>query len=721
MSDLNDFVLRFDNNVVEHLGLKLYQNQPTRVLAEVVSNAWDANAREVHINLNMQAESEQGGASGSDVDGVDGRGADNSERWISVIDNGRGMTHEELISSFLVIGRNKREPGATFGSARKPMGRKGIGKLAPFGISRIVDVVTAGLSSGQNVEITWLRINLDDILRQGARGAYSCAVVFSGADFDALPIEEEDQTGQVRRWVELVHQGRQELATGTIVLMKALSIKRSIPAQQLIESLGRRFTVTFNNNFDVYVNSEIVRHEGSLPAFDFRIPHGTGYIMDQLSDGRTVRYWAGFVGSAVWSQDAAGVGVYAHGKIAQDRPFTFGSKGNEIFTRYMYAVVEADWLDDLPDDLISTDRTSVNWDSEITRPLWAWGNAKVGEWSRQFQNWKKSVDKEETRKVLARGVPAIAKVSPDEVEGIIDLVGQISPRLGHDKDAKENLIRVVSDAWVQKPMQRMIVDLWGALGETDKIPASAFVDVVSKLVSLGVPESLNLAIVFAQRIFALNRLFGLVHNGGERDLQNLIADFPWIIEPDMAVLTADRPLKNVVLAAEKEGLTPFVRSSSVAGVPDINRPDFVFLSSPEKRDLLVVELKNPQKELTTENKIQLEQYLDYLSEHYPQSNVEGVLVGRNASKFQARSLRGNCRVVEWTDVLRKSIARHEQLLSAMLIRSGEGSAEDSRVESAIKLGGPELMGFLRRLAEQHAEIQALVERYDARSSSEKKS
>ncbi len=49
---------------------------------------------------------------------------------------------------------------------------------------------------------------------------------------------------------------------------------------------------------------------------------------------REICYWVGFIKSAQWSQDQAGVGVYAHGKIAQDRPFSFDIS-REIYTNYM--------------------------------------------------------------------------------------------------------------------------------------------------------------------------------------------------------------------------------------------------------------------------------------------------------------------------------------------------------------------------------------------------
>ena len=67
------------------------------------------------------------------------------------------------------------------------------------------------------------------------------------------------------------------------------------------------------------------------------------------------------------------------GKSAQDRPFTFGVRGKEIFTRYMFGVVEAEWLDELDEDVISTDRTSVNWEEPELEPLYNWGQERVRE------------------------------------------------------------------------------------------------------------------------------------------------------------------------------------------------------------------------------------------------------------------------------------------------------------------------------------------------------
>jgi hypothetical protein len=226
-----------------------------------------------------------------------------------------------------------------------------------------------------------------------------------------------------------------------------------------------------------------------------------------------------------------------------------------------------------------------------------------------------------------------------------------------------------------------------------------------------------LAIVFAQRAFALTKLHEYVHTGIEPNLQLLVERFPWIIEPDAAVLTANQPLKSVVEKAEAEGLLPTGRRIAVAGTSNKNRPDFVFLSSPEERDILVVELKSPQETLTIANRKQLEDYMSFLEEHYPEAKISGVLVGKNPGK-KLEAKYGNSRIVEWTEVLRLSRARNLELLAAMLLQASSANG-DTRIETAVKLGGPEAKEMLSRLSLHHEELKGLMKEFESGGSSSK--
>jgi HSP90 family molecular chaperone len=92
------------------------------VIAELVSNSYDADASTVTIKLN-----------------------DIGEKHIQVIDNGHGMSFKEINSKFLRIGRNRRvQTGQQKSESgnRFVIGKKGIGKLSFFGIAHLIIVET---------------------------------------------------------------------------------------------------------------------------------------------------------------------------------------------------------------------------------------------------------------------------------------------------------------------------------------------------------------------------------------------------------------------------------------------------------------------------------------------------------------------------------------------------------------------------------------------------
>jgi len=141
------FSLTISLNVLEHLGINLYSNVPS-VLSEVVANAWDADANSVKVAW----------------DRTDGR--------IVIEDDGIGMTESEVNERFLKVGHRRRDdqPGPT-AKGRRPMGRKGIGKLSLFSIAGTVDVETAkaGEKSAFRMRLEDIRTKVQD---EGGTGTY---------------------------------------------------------------------------------------------------------------------------------------------------------------------------------------------------------------------------------------------------------------------------------------------------------------------------------------------------------------------------------------------------------------------------------------------------------------------------------------------------------------------------------------------------------------------
>ncbi len=114
-----EYKLNIDARILELLGPNLYTNI-YYVLAELIANAYDADAKNVYIVSNRDE--------------------------IIVEDDGHGMSYNSGdVKKFLnvaAISRTNNEDSSSRSGRRMKMGRKGVGKLAALSISENVDVMT---------------------------------------------------------------------------------------------------------------------------------------------------------------------------------------------------------------------------------------------------------------------------------------------------------------------------------------------------------------------------------------------------------------------------------------------------------------------------------------------------------------------------------------------------------------------------------------------------
>ena len=116
---MKEYRLNVDPRILELLGPNLYTNI-YYVLAELIANAYDADAKNVYIISNKDD--------------------------IRVEDDGHGMSYEagDIAKYLNVAGvsRITEEESKTKSGVRRKMGRKGVGKLAALSVSENVDVLT---------------------------------------------------------------------------------------------------------------------------------------------------------------------------------------------------------------------------------------------------------------------------------------------------------------------------------------------------------------------------------------------------------------------------------------------------------------------------------------------------------------------------------------------------------------------------------------------------
>lgn len=111
---IKQFQFAFSLEVLNHLGRGLYRSFAT-VIAEAISNSWDADATKVLIII--------------------------KDNILIVEDNGKGMDGDDFQEKFLKVGYSRRQDKSNK-SKRSVIGRKGIGKLAMLSISEKVTILS---------------------------------------------------------------------------------------------------------------------------------------------------------------------------------------------------------------------------------------------------------------------------------------------------------------------------------------------------------------------------------------------------------------------------------------------------------------------------------------------------------------------------------------------------------------------------------------------------
>lgn len=315
--------LTFDPLTIEHLGFKMYSHLPN-ALAELVANAYDADATRVSIELSNRPEPS-----------------------VTVIDDGHGMSEDDLQDKYLRIGRNRRgmhEEANAFSESgnRRVAGKKGLGKLALFGIGTRVTVRTKRLNADayEVVELDWNKM-------LNSRGEY-----------------------EPRSWRE---PGRLQ-EHGTRITISSLKRKSKIDPSDLATSLARMFNY-IDQGFELCVTSESgssfpVTRDLRYSAFEVE---DEWIVPDDLFDQPYAPIISRLEGRIISSvkpltQELRGITLYVNGRLANEPEF-FGVSESSYAFSYITGYIEADYLDDLADDVISTDRRSISWELPETGEL----------------------------------------------------------------------------------------------------------------------------------------------------------------------------------------------------------------------------------------------------------------------------------------------------------------------------------------------------------------
>ncbi len=505
---MSKYEMNVDLNVLNHLGINLYTKIPA-VLSEAVANAYDADATEVKINICSDC--------------------------VTISDNGNGMSNSEVNGHFLTVGYEKRrDVKETAIYHRKPMGRKGIGKLSLFSIANIVEVHT---NNGTTKDA--FSINVKEL-----------------KDF----ISNKENSKQHKSFEPTAIDPTLE-TKGTHIKLTEIRKNRTLNNINKIRTeLARRFNV-FSDNFSVIVNGQALTLEdrkyfeyvskiytyGDIGFDPTEVCKKIKYDVEkrnaEIKEGYSISGWVGFVDSPENLKSENGednvnkIFLFCRGKMGQEDILS-SIKNSSNYNQYLVGVINADFfdLDNESDDsdMATTSRENFNQESEEYKLLKEFLLAEI---KHIGNDWNEIKANEGVKKAI-EVEPAIEdwykNLGRDEKKIAQKVLGNINKTITRESDRKEitkyGILAFEKMKFaknlnaIEEMTAESFKELGNVLGGIDELEASLYYQVVES------------------RLGVLKKFKEIVDkdtNALERVIQNYLFEHLWLLDPAW-----ERPTSN---------------------------------------------------------------------------------------------------------------------------------------------------------------------------------
>lgn len=604
------FKIKFDKNTIDHLGIKLYSSFPP-VIAELISNSYDADAENVEIRINYDT------------------------KEVTVIDDGIGMNHDELNQNFLVIGRNRRKAEGTGFSKekkRKVTGKKGLGKLAVFGIAKTIEVcsVKEGVKNS-------FSINYDEMKAELA------------SEYKPKIICENEKTDN---------------KSGTIVKIKEIKQSTIMSITDLAANLSRRFSF-YDVAFEVKLIDETSRKELPITKsiyfenlekeFEWSFPEDFTIDIDSTTELKRLKE-KGITGKIYTKatplrKKDCGFLLYVRNKLASENVF-FDERASDTFNSYVTGYFNIDFIDDSDDDdYISTARQSILWEEneniiQLKKDL----NKLILKISALWREKRKNKKAE----LITLDGSFFKGLTPAEISSIKKVKDTLLTNSAETDDI-ESIKRVLDNL---KNLYKF--ESFQSYIENLKEENLTF-DEVEKITSdWEYIESKELAKVAVGRIKAIEQFEKYV-NGNESEskvIQPFLEKFPWILDPRITTFEREKTYSKIL----KEKFSDEKLEESNRRID--------FLCNLVNGELIIIELKRPNIKIKQEEINQALNYKLFVEKHYKLDKVTTFLMSDRYDmdpivKTTAISLEqsGNLFIKSYSDLLRDAKQFNQEFIN----------------------------------------------------------
>lgn len=502
------------NNSVTHLGRNLYNTTPP-ALAELVANSYDAYAKNVYIDI--------------------------QDNYIMVADDGKGLDYSELELKYTKIGRRKiKEQPYNELSERKPMGKKGIGKLAAFSLGEKYSVYT----KKENCDY-WINFSLEfEDMKDSDDDEYTV----ESNKLDALPDFLKDYGEYKSGFIVIVENLRRKSISSTFESLKTQLSRRFYVLESQTE-----FNLNINGN---PLNLEVNKYYDELQYLVYfgysedeinsifeskniiKEKYTKNQVVDNYISDNNIKGWIGSVRTPKVlkeeQNDFTNVIVYINGKIADED--ILKSKGNaRIATQYIVGEIQADFFDDDIMDPITSSRQglddSIPEVSNFISQIVLIRNYVIDRWD-EIRNAKAVESLPERVKNHKSYKEWLKTLTPSQKKVNNKMISILLPGIDDDKPLEDIEITSMITSIANVVSNVEIAEIEKALEVEDD--EGKYLSLINKLMdNVSKVEVIRHSDLIAARLRAIEQLEKLMENpkSSEKVFEDKLAENPWLINP----------------------------------------------------------------------------------------------------------------------------------------------------------------------------------------------
>lgn len=652
----DELVLTFAGNILKHLGVQMYAGRPVPAIAELISNSWDADATKVNVRLPLD----------------EAWDPTNQHQFIEVLDNGNGMTWDMVRDAYLDVGRDRREVEKTDKSpgGRRLQGRKGLGKLAGFGIADIVEVQTVHRDVDSGVKekvLIWFKLDLSD-LKKVKQGPAPVDVVFAG------PISRAPAGARKTK--------------GTTVTLRHLHERKARNTDRFHHSMAQRFLL-IGPQFRVRINGIDLREEDI--QLQWKEPNN-GWTTDNVTGCGPIKYWIGFTPQPRKQNEGelSGILIYTRGKISQEETFFEISGGvtGQHGLRYMVGMVRAEWLDaglDSPDH-IATPRDSIAWESPQGAAFKEWGQKLLRKCLSEWAKFRASLREKQIKEVSPELMARIGRLAPsykDVALQFVDKFKSVEMEPTEFQDILSWFLDALENATLRSILQK--------LRDTDIVDLQQLDDLLSKM---EVRTAVTLLQIIDSNLAAIETLERMHRqNAKERGvLSKHLEKNPWLIDTTWMLNKAEGRVATWI--KREFGL----EEKGAAG--DADRADFFCVAV--GGTLHIVEIKRGAHIATVTDITQGDKYREYVTRRFDElSDPKAIKYAHVQSHLIAAELHDEAQNIKrayadkgwvffttWDDLIERAKQSHHQFREILQTKAKEAEEVNGPGADRGSAGGP---------------------------------